>query len=77
MNCYVVKDLLPNYIDVLVSDETKKDIQEHLKNCPECQLLCKQMNTPIAPLPVQNNVEEVNFLKKIRARTRKSLTIVI
>lgn len=77
MNCYIVKDLLPNYIDGLVSDETKEDIQEHLKNCPECQLLYEQMNTPIAPLPVQNNVEEINFLKKIRARTRKSITIVI
>lgn len=77
MNCYVVKDLLPNYIDELVSDETKEDIQEHLKICPECQLLYEKMSTPIASLSVQNNIKEINFLKKIKTRTMKSIVMAV
>ena len=75
MNCYVVKDLLPNYIDELVSEETEKDITEHLKNCPKCQILYEQMKAPIAPVPIKTDGKEINFLKKIKAKTIRSIAI--
>ena len=31
--CNLVKDLLPNYIDKVTSNETNVFIEEHLKNC--------------------------------------------
>ena len=35
--CSVVRDLLPLYIEDMVSTETAQCINEHLKNCNECQ----------------------------------------
>ena len=35
--CSVVRDLLPLYIEDMVSTETAQYINEHLKNCNECQ----------------------------------------
>ena len=35
--CSVVRDLLPLYIEDMVSTETAQYVNEHLKNCNECQ----------------------------------------
>ena len=34
--CEIVKDLLPLYVDEMVSDVSKKSIESHLENCTEC-----------------------------------------
>ena len=36
-DCKIVQDLLPNYIENLTNEETNKFIDEHLKECNECQ----------------------------------------
>ena len=36
MTCSVVKELMPNYIDGLTSDETSEDIKKHLASCESC-----------------------------------------
>lgn len=36
-NCAIVKDLLPLYIEDMVSDETEVFINEHLKECEDCR----------------------------------------
>ena len=35
--CSVVRDLLPLYIENMVSEETTQYINEHLKNCDDCK----------------------------------------
>jgi len=35
--CYVVRDLLPLYLDDLVSDSTRKFVESHLADCDECR----------------------------------------
>ena len=35
--CAIVKDLLPLYIEDMVSEETKLFINEHLKECEDCR----------------------------------------
>lgn len=36
LNCYVVKDLLPLYIDDALSEETSRDMHLHLEDCESC-----------------------------------------
>lgn len=36
-NCNIIKDLLPLYVDDLVSDDTRIFIEEHLSTCEECR----------------------------------------
>lgn len=35
--CSIVRDLLPLYLENMVSDETARYVKEHLKECAECQ----------------------------------------
>lgn len=41
--CSMIEDLLPLYVENLVSEETKKQIEEHLKQCNKCSALLKKM----------------------------------
>ena len=47
LECYVVRDLLPLYIDKACSQETTKDVEEHLNTCEKCRKLCDEMNSEV------------------------------
>ncbi len=76
MKCYIVRDLLPSYIDGLVSDETKKDVGEHMEDCDDCRTQYEQMKTPIVSEAVNTDEKEINFLKKIKKRTIRNITLI-
>ena len=33
LKCYIVKDLLPSYVDGLLGKETTTEVEQHLKEC--------------------------------------------
>lgn len=70
MKCYIVKDLLPNYIDGLTGREATEDVKKHLETCEDCSAVYEQMTAAIPPEmpPEQKNVD---FLKKLRTATRR------
>ena len=37
INCNVIQDILPLYIEDAVSEDTKELVEEHLQNCEICQ----------------------------------------
>ena len=37
LDCCVVRDLLPLYVENMVSDQTAEQITQHLAECPDCQ----------------------------------------
>ena len=37
LDCCVVRDLLPLYVENMVSDQTAELIKQHLMDCPDCQ----------------------------------------
>lgn len=43
MDCNIVGDLLPLYIDVCCSEESAKAVEEHIKNCDACKKLLEDM----------------------------------
>lgn len=45
MKCYIVRDLLPDYEDGLVSQEVTKEIENHLRTCEDCQAYRKALMT--------------------------------
>lgn len=69
LTCNVVKDLLPNYIDGLVSEETAREIAEHLTGCAGCRTAYEQMKAPVVPI-IEQDRKEIDYLKKIRAKTK-------
>lgn len=47
MNCNIIKDLLPLYVDGCCCEESAKAIEEHIKNCEECRKYLESIKKPI------------------------------
>lgn len=43
LECDVIRDLLPSYVDEICSKTSKHYVDEHLQNCPECDRLMRQL----------------------------------
>lgn len=70
LNCNIVLDLLPNYIEHVTSASTDRDIEEHLDECENCKTeylnMVKNMN--IGKL---DNLKEVEIVKDGFVKTRR------
>lgn len=77
MNCNIIRDLLPIYIDGLTSEETAIEIKEHLHGCVECTKLFEEMSCPLESIDLEAENREINYLKKIKAKSVKKLVIII
>ena len=79
INCNVIQDLLPLYVDDVVSDESRKLVEEHLEACPCCSYEAEKMKKRFI-IPVNNEIQqaEANSLKKLKKllRTRRFWTVV-
>lgn len=77
MNCKIVQDLLPNYVEKLTSEETNSFIDEHLKECENCKSILKNMNKNINLEEVINQDEKIDYLKGYRKNKIKTIIFVI
>lgn len=74
--CHIVRDLLPQYAEHLLSEESEQDVRAHLDECEDCRELYRLLIEP-QELP-QSDLAEVDFLKKVRAsKTRVLITAVL
>lgn len=66
LNCEIVKDLLPLYVDGMVSEISKRSIESHLKNCTNCREIHRNMTVKIEDTS-QSDIKDVKrFLKKTK-----------
>lgn len=77
INCKVVEDLMPLYIDEVCSDESKQLVEEHLINCHECLV---KYNAQTSKITIDRNMIEENLkakepFKKIKRRNLILLAI--
>lgn len=47
MNCNIIQDLIPLYIDNCCCDESKKEIEKHLYECEECKAVFEGMTAAV------------------------------
>ena len=73
LDCRIIQDLLPSYVDGLTSNYTNQEIEAHLKDCPECSRVLVRMREPDDVITV--NEREVDFMKKIKKTVIKWKTI--
>lgn len=66
ISCEIIKDLLPNYIDNVLSNEGKKIIEEHLNNCDSCRKEYEILRSSIEIDTV--DATKINYLKKINLK---------
>ena len=72
INCNIIKDILPLYVDNIVSEDTKKLVEEHLLNCNDCKKELALLKTDLeAPAVVITEKDDIAFLKKIGLDIKK------
>lgn len=80
MNHNVFKDLVPNYIDNLTSEETNKLMEKHLMECKDCRDFLDAMREDLS-LEIEDerrkDIKNVDYLKKIRSKNRKKTLIIV
>lgn len=82
MDCKIIQDLLPLYADGCCSDETRRAVEAHLKNCAVCREMLAQMQRDL-PAPEIPAAEEADAqamktgMKKIRRRWITSLLAMV
>ena len=86
INCNVIQDILPLYIDDTVSDDTKELVEEHLQNCEICQRVYHETKADLEndmKLSAQtkessNGANDLkNFSKFLKKRKIKTLLVSI
>lgn len=75
-NCRIVQDLLPNYIEKLTNEETNSYIEEHLKECNECEKVLKNMQQELSTNSLKRDSREINYIKKY-SKKLKILNFII
>lgn len=68
MKCEIIKDLLPNYIDELTSDESNKEIENHIKTCIKCKAELDNMKQDISIETLEINKKDIQPLKKFNKK---------
>lgn len=71
MNCNIIKDLLPLYIDKSCSEESAKIIEEHLSECAECKTTLENMTS----IPVKNTETDGVPTKPKKTEERKAYVL--
>lgn len=67
--CAVVQDLLPLYVDDAVSPDSRALVNEHLRDCPACRHMLKELQAPaVKPLDGAGAApsEDARFLARLR-----------
>ena len=79
MTCSVVKELMPNYIDGLTSEETSEDIKRHLADCKNCCAVYEYLRSSDRYDDVEKK-KDMDLVKDLKAgiqkRKRRSMSAV-
>ena len=78
-NCAVILDLLPLYLDHMVSDETREFIEEHLNTCDTCRKYTQDLQKELQSNPdIPEDKEEIKELRQFkRFLTRRTFRAVL
>ncbi len=66
MDCNVIRDLIPLYIDECCSEESKKAVEEHLEKCADCKRTHDEMKGTLfvkEPIESQKNFNRISEWK--------------
>lgn len=75
INCDIIQDLLPSYNDKISSKSTNNLVEEHLQECENCRMVLNNMNNDIDTTPLNDQVEQIEYLKGYNKK-RKLLIIL-
>ena len=75
--CSIVKDILPLYVEGLISDETKEFVEEHLASCSECKDEADKISKPAALPSDVSAVPLITINKQLKAQRIKTSVFAV
>ena len=67
ISCDIAKDLIPIYIDGVLSKESEEAVRDHVEQCEECQKMVESMEVDLG----QWKDEDIGLFKKVGKSFRK------
>ena len=64
--CKIIEDLLPSYMDEILSDSVKEAVELHLATCESCGEKLKDLKRQQEQEQVQEQKKELAFIKGIK-----------
>ena len=77
MNCNIIKDLIPLYIDGCCSKESERVVEEHLKDCSECKKLFDEMKEPTDIIVTSESPKEFSKINDWKASVLQSVLLFV
>lgn len=77
MNCNIIKDLLPLYVDECCSTESTELVRAHLAGCADCRKACAQMASAGAAQPKKAKLLKPRRVRGWQASLLQSLMLFI
>lgn len=75
-NCNIIKDLLPLYVDEVCSEDSKKIVEEHLKDCDNCQKELESINFYLQTSKLNEKNIFKKFIKKINYKIIRNAILI-
>ncbi|MCI8962403.1 MAG: zf-HC2 domain-containing protein [Eubacterium sp.] len=71
LSCEIIRDLLPSYVDNILSDASVQAVEEHIRECEACAKILADMGLPEETVQEKLRQDrEINYLKKVKRRHR-------
>lgn len=65
INCDIISDLIPSYLEDICTDSTKKAVEEHTRMCENCRIRLEMLkNTKLTDTDASR--KEYQFMKKVK-----------
>lgn len=77
MDCNIIKDLIPLYIDECCSEESSAEIRKHLETCTECKAAFDAMNSPDASTVTESPKKPLYKINDFKASVLQSALFLI
>ena len=77
MNCEIIKDLIPLYIDGCCSKESERAVEEHLNDCSECKKLFEEMKEPTDIIAASESLKAFSKINDWKASVLQSVLFFV
>lgn len=76
INCNIIRDLLPSYVDDICSEDSRHLIEKHLESCEQCHTQL-QLLRDTTLTDEQGEQKRISYLKKIKRHYEKGLVSLV
>ena len=77
VNCEIIQDLLPSYIDNICSKSSRELVEEHLKSCMKCKAEFANMNKKGNLEKLSSQDSQIDYLKGYKKRRKLLIELSI